>query len=182
MFRIILVLTCTLFSFTTLAETRLEVTPARPVSCAQYDHANVNWVYKINKIQESSEQVTFEFITQHGSCVNGKVVPAVVDERTAGVSVFRNGLVMPWNKEGAEARLEQVSETELRVSIVFDKTILFKKKVERTLTMFFQPGISKWVMVNTNQGPRSYLWVFQFPWNMLLSVDQTTKMSSLRLI
>lgn len=182
MFRFVVFIALAVFSLSVIAETRLEVTPQRPVNCAQFDHAQVNWVYKINKVSESAEQVTFEFITQYGSCVNGRVVPVLLDERIARVSVIRDGFVMPWHKEGAEASLEQASESELRVTVVFDKTLLFKKKVERTLTMFFEPGASTWYTVQTRNGPQSILWRFTFPWNLMISVDQTTKLTTLKLI
>ncbi len=176
--------TAVLFSFSVsiFAQTQIYISPVRPINCQVNDAPHVNWIYKLTKISDTEDEAVFEFITQHGYCANKKVVPYIVDERWATVGLYRDGIVMPWQKEGAEATFTMESESELRVKMVFDKKVLFKKKTSRSLSMYFQPGV--------NYGPIQYIrqpnggvtiWQAKlyFPWNVFLVADKLTGHSEL---
>lgn len=164
-------------SLSAMAETRIVVTPERPVNCKDLDHAHINWNYKLEKMAESSQDVVYEFVTQHGSCVSGKMRPNLVEEKNAMVSVIRDGFVLPWQKEGVETEIFQESETEIRVRMTFDKRVLFKKKVERDLFMTYYPGENYGAPYWTrgpSGAPMMIIPKLYFPWKINLSVDETS--------
>ncbi len=179
-------LLCTLmlfsFSLSLYAWTSIVVTPVRPVNCQVSDAQHVNWIYKLTKISESPEEVIYEFITQHGFCENRRVRAYAIDERYVSVGLLRDGLVLPWQREGAEASVARESESEMKVRVTFDKKILFKKRSERSLSLFFEPGV--------NYGPVQYIrqanggviaWQprLSFPWRVILSLDEANKSSQI---
>lgn len=177
-------LTLVMFSLSVsiFAQTQIFISPVRPINCQMTDAPHVNWIYKLTKISDTVDEAVFEFTTQHGYCANKKVVPYVVDERYANVGLFRDGVVLPWQKEGAEATFTMESESELRVRMVFDKKDLFKKKTSRTLAMYFEPGLNYGpiqLIRQPNGGLTTWQAKLTFPWTIFLIVDQVTKVSQL---
>lgn len=164
-----------LFSLSVFAETRIEVSPLRPVDCKEFNYPTVNWIYKLEKLFEDKEEVVYEFVTSYGACVNGKVVATTVEEDMALVDVIRDGLVLPWQKEGVESEVKQESPTELRVRLTYDKKLLFKKKVERSFYMTYEPGVTNGMprYVRVGNSVRMEWPKLSFPWQIILSVDET---------
>ncbi len=158
-------------------QTTIVVTPVRPVNCQLTNSPHVNWIYKLTKISENDKESVFEFVTQHGFCENGRVRPYIIDERNASVGLFRDGLVLPWQREGAEATAVRESDSELRVRMVFDKKILFKKRTIRTLSMFFEPGVNYgpvYIIRQQNGGITTWQAKLSFPWKVLMNLDEVT--------
>lgn len=171
----LLALVALIFSLSSFAQTRIEVTPLRPVSCRVANYPLVNWIYELKKVEENRQAVVYEFITQYGSCVNGEVVATAVSEENASVGVLQDDFLLPWQKEGAKGEAQQISATELRVTLTFDKKILFKKKVLKTLTMSYRPGVKYgpvYLIRNRIGGLETWQADLQFPWKIELSVDE----------
>ncbi len=175
MFKFVMSALMLCLSLSSFADTLIEVAPVMPVNCKVYDYPTVNWIYKLEKLVEDKDEVIYEFVTSYGRCVNGKTQPYEVNASIAQVGVIRDGLVLPWQKEGAEAEVTQESAGELRVRLVFNKKILFKKKVERTLSMTYEPGIPWGQPYYVRVGNMvQMVWPkLQFPWQIKLSVDET---------
>lgn len=158
------------------------ITPERPVDCLITSHPLVNWVYKIQKMDETEQEVKYQFITQYGSCHLNQVNPTAVNNRFASVFVMQTKNLWPWQKEGVKTKTSQFSATELLVEVTFDKTVLFKKSDSNNLMMSYQPGVNYGPMY-ASHGANGYVRYYQgqlvFRWNIELSLDQNreTKMS-----
>lgn len=132
----------TVFSVSAFADTVISVTPSRPVNCETENHRYVNWVYDIQKTSEDEKTATFEFYLQHGSCYNGKPAPVQVNVNNVQLLVDRNDFYIPGlQKRGTETVVTQSEADELHVSVVFDKSVLLKKKDSKKMIMFFLPGV-----------------------------------------
>lgn len=164
------------FAFNIFAQTRIEVSPKVPVNCQKRDEANVNWIYKVQKVSETEEQAIYEFISKHGSCFKGRVSALEIKDRNVQIGMIREGFIFPWQNAGAQVLVIQESETEVRVQLVFDKSILFKNKNQRTFHMSFLPGTSSNQIIRNSNGRLVIEKVsLSFPWKVLLILDKDSQ-------
>lgn len=175
---ILFILALSQFSF---AQTYIEVRPTFPVSCQSSDGGLINWHQKIQKVSETATEVVFEFLTSYGTCKGGKTV-AYKTLELASVGAFRNGLFAPWKKDGVEAEIAVSTDSDHLVRLRFDKSILFKKKLERKFTFLFRPGIYRTYIVQGQFGMTQQNVPFEFPWNVVLSVDTVSDTASLKFL
>jgi hypothetical protein len=96
-----------------------------------------------------------------------------VDGQLARAYAFRNGLVMPWQREGVKSSLRQTTPTELEVTLELEKRILFKRRPQNHLTFHFEPGnLGQTRLVYDAFGnPRLWTQNYIFPWNVDLYLD-----------
>lgn len=166
------------FSLSALADTRIEVTPSRPAYCLVRDYKYVNWIYDIKKVSEDDSQATFEFNVQHGSCEGGLPRPVEINLENAYVSVDRNDYFIPGlQKKGTKTSVEQSDKDELQVTVVFNKSVLFKKSPEKKLSMIFAPGVTVGYYWTRDQNGYSHSvpQYLSFWWNVKLTSDPVTK-------
>ena len=144
------------------------VSPKFPVNCLQDSQQLLNWIYKLQTIQEDSDQTQVQFNIQYGICYNRRPSPYAIDYNNANAYAFQNSFLWPWQKEGVKTEISYLTETEALVTMTFNKRVLFKKRNENHLSFHFEPGL---------QGPAYYqyglngqVWImrnkFQFPWNV----------------
>lgn len=132
---------CLLFSFGAIAqESMIIVTPDRPLDCMQADHSRVNYVYQVNRVSETAQEVVFEFKTEHGFCNNKKFHAIIIDGERASAGTIQTRFLWPWQKEGVSTELTQVSSTVMNIRLILDKTVLFKKRDYSKLSLQFRPG------------------------------------------
>lgn len=128
-----------LFSQLTFAtETDVVITPSIPTGCTIVHSRLIDWVYDVRKVSETSQEATFTMITMYGSCKGNQIISSEVFG-FSNLSVVQNGVVWPWQRQGIKSALTKISKTEMQISIVFDKTILFKKAPKNNLQMDFKP-------------------------------------------
>ena len=148
------------------------VTPQRPVDCRTADYSTVNWVYQLQTVREDSDEAQVQFLAQYGQCVGGKTVPSAVDVNYVRAFAMREETVWPWQKEGVKTTVRSFSNTEILVSMTFDKRTLFKKRDENHLSFFYEPGALGPVQYYQTQfGLQSYRGRIQFPWNIDVYLD-----------
>jgi hypothetical protein len=119
--------------------TNIVVTPEDPVDCHAQDYPHVNWVYNIEKLSETNDQVVFQFSTKLGACVNHKVVPEVLHTDLVLVDFIQNNFLLPWQKDPGSLSAAFMSPTELRVTLTFDKTRIFKTANREGFELTFYP-------------------------------------------
>lgn len=155
------------------------VTPKRPANCQIENHRLVNWIYNLKTISENTDEAVIQFTTQYGQCIDGKTIPAAIDPDWAVAYVVRNG-AMPWQKNGVKTKLNAISDTELSVTLTFNKKFLFKKQSENHLSYYFQPSYSvrvSFVDLDGRRRPSQTLCVF--PWNIDIYLEEASDHESL---
>lgn len=158
-----LLLSIFLCSFSAFSQVGVVITPKIPVTCHNDDQRSmVNWVYDIKALGENESEVTFEFKTKYGACVNGRPVPYEIDSAQASVLLWRGGINL-FSKDPFTVSTQILTPSELLVEITFTKKKLFKKdRIARDFAMQFFP-LGTWMQM---QG-RAYQGLY-FPWNLRL--------------
>ncbi len=165
--KILCLLLLSLFTLSAIADSKIVVTPVRPVNCKSDNDPHVNWVYGIKKLSETEEEVKFEFLTEYGACQGGQRRLTRIYQDLADVVIMQDRI--HFGKEGVKRKLFVKTETELRVELTFDKKYLFKKKSERNFAMFFIPGEIYAIYYQNGFPQKSML---EFPWRVKLTLEE----------
>lgn len=166
-----------LFSFAAFAQdTGVIVTPYYPLDCRTQDHTYVNWVKDIRKVSESESEATFTFIAQYGYCQSQRQGLYRLEPSMLSIQLFKKGFCILCNEVPATASYQVINETELKVTMVVNKKVAFRKKNERRLIFNFIPFYREYWVVNNGFSSLQRA-PFIFPWNVDLFFDDGTELT-----
>lgn len=171
----IILLASLLIGSISFAQSAVIITPQRPLNCDQrmQNHRYINWIYNLQKTQESEDQVSIRFVTSHGSCISGQRSVRNIIGKYAMVSLLQDKIVL-FQKQPYTVKVTPVSAQEVQVDMVFNKKRLFKKDSERSFVMSFMPG--EMVPVQNMFTGRTYIVQLSFQWDIdvLQKADRMT--------
>lgn len=175
------------------AETVVSVTPTRPAKCNLRDYTLINMVYELDK-EETAKEVVVTFKTSIGACKNNKITTFKY-MGYQNVNMFTEGITYPWSYL---PKVESVQESEniVKVSLLFDKTKIFKNKSSRKMQFTFTPGAFEGAdsiiakifeefnktssMEQRNFSIHDYKNNLNFIWNLNLDYDSNDDITSLK--
>lgn len=129
-----------LAAFSVTAQTRVDIVPQRPVTCVERDYPRVSWVKDIEKIDETAETATFEFVMEHGHCENNEPQAVGMENDLAFVGMMKSdgGL---FEGDHVKVKSELISPTSVKVRAVFKTAKIFRDgTVQQKYDMGFYPN------------------------------------------
>lgn len=157
----LIALAVALFSLNVFSQTGVVVTPVEPVYCSQRDYAAVNSIYDVETF-ENAELIEVKFKTSHGDCVSGQFIKVKTNMHSSSIDFSKERISFPWSYTPVYTYVE-LNETDVEITVTFNKAVTFKKSLNRKFTLKFTP-------VNRN-----------FSWNFNLSYNKLTDSTKLLL-
>lgn len=119
-------------------ESRLRVTPAKPIDCDLRDYEKVNHVFGIEKVLETEDEVIFRLLSQYGHCEARFFHAHPVRAKYVYVAAMQSGPNF-FRKQPVDSVHFEFDLVTIEVVLTFDKKRLFKKENFRRLYMEYHP-------------------------------------------